>query len=160
MKLFTLVRIGQEGKVGGLYYSHRLGDFTNPFERDLFTAESKHLVDTSTIQCSPGAHLEWRETVANPKNYYSIVRGAGNIVVRKKPYVFLQYAGDGERPRRYQNIKDATDAYRATASELARYGQSIFASLHFANLRAEIAEYPDRGLSFNHDRETVTTERL
>lgn len=44
---------------------------------------------------------------------------------------------------KYPTKKAAVEAYRKTAEELARYGQKIEASLHYATCDEELAEYPD-----------------
>ncbi len=49
--------------------------------------------------------------------------------------------------KRYPSMRAAVEAYADTARELARYGQRCEASLHFANNRDELQEYPDRLLS-------------
>lgn len=41
------------------------------------------------------------------------------------------------------SIRYAVNEFRAVAEELDRYGQRIEASVHIANSRDEIAEYPD-----------------
>ena len=48
-----------------------------------------------------------------------------------------------EQAKRYRTKKAAIAAYAATARELARYGQSIEATLHYARNAEELAEYPD-----------------
>lgn len=63
-------------------------------------------------------------------------------------YYFLQYQTTyPEKPERHASLKDAKEAFLEVASDLARYGQSIEASVHIAATRYEIAEYPDYALS-------------
>lgn len=45
------------------------------------------------------------------------------------------------------SISYAVGEYRAIAQEMDNYGQRIFASVHIASKRSEIAEYPDFVLS-------------
>ena len=45
------------------------------------------------------------------------------------------------------SISYAVEEYRAIAQELGNYGQRIEASIHIANKRSEIAEYPDYVIS-------------
>lgn len=47
----------------------------------------------------------------------------------------------------YRSQTRATQAYEKVARELDRFGQRIEGSLHFANSRDEVVEYPDRILS-------------
>lgn len=57
---------------------------------------------------------------------------------------FLRIGDDSlDDAKPYPTKRGAVDAYRAVAEELARYGQSIEASLHIAPNRGEINEYPD-----------------
>lgn len=48
-----------------------------------------------------------------------------------------------EDAKRYPSKRAALAAFREVAEELARYGQRIEASLHYANNKEELAEYPD-----------------
>lgn len=52
-----------------------------------------------------------------------------------------------EQATAYRNKRAAVEAFAETARELARYDQRIEASLHYANNRDELAEYPDFVLS-------------
>ena len=47
----------------------------------------------------------------------------------------------------YQNKAAAIEAYTKTARDLARFGQCIEASLHYAKNTGELNEYPDFVLS-------------
>lgn len=47
----------------------------------------------------------------------------------------------------YPSKACAIDAFREIANELARYGQECTASLHIAESKEELAEYPDFVLS-------------
>ena len=44
---------------------------------------------------------------------------------------------------RYPTKKAALAAYAKTARELAKYGQTVEATLHYARNENELAEYPD-----------------
>jgi hypothetical protein len=48
-----------------------------------------------------------------------------------------------DQARQYPSKKAAVAAYAETARELARYGQPIEASLHYAEKRDTLHEYPD-----------------
>ena len=52
-----------------------------------------------------------------------------------------------DEAKRYSSKKGAIEAYRRIAIELARYGQRIDASLHYARNYDELHEYPDFVLS-------------
>lgn len=43
----------------------------------------------------------------------------------------------------YRTKKDAVNAYKWAAQELAEYGQELEATIHVADCRENIAEYPD-----------------
>lgn len=61
---------------------------------------------------------------------------------------FLCFAGDYlEDATKCRSIEYAKGEFLATAKELDRFGQRIEASIHIADTRAEIAEYPDYVLS-------------
>jgi hypothetical protein len=47
----------------------------------------------------------------------------------------------------YRTVTAAREAYAETARELGRYGQSIEASIHLADSRDALQEYPDYVLS-------------
>lgn len=63
-----------------------------------------------------------------------------------------------DEARRYPSKKTAIAAYAETARELARYGQPIDASLHYARSRDDVHEYPDYILSLS-SRGAVRCER-
>lgn len=63
-----------------------------------------------------------------------------------------------EEARRYPTKAAAIAAYAETARELARYGQPIEASLHYARTRDALHEYPDYILSLS-PRGAVRCER-
>jgi hypothetical protein len=52
-----------------------------------------------------------------------------------------------ERAIACHTISDAVSAFRRIARDLGRFEQRVEATLHFANSRGELAEYPDRVLS-------------
>ncbi len=61
---------------------------------------------------------------------------------------FLRIGSDElERAKKYRSLKRAIAAYREVASDLARFGQEITATVHFADSRDTLTEYPDRLLS-------------
>lgn len=49
--------------------------------------------------------------------------------------------------KRYASIKDAEDAYREVAEDLARFDQQIDATIHIANNRDELVEDADYHLA-------------
>lgn len=49
----------------------------------------------------------------------------------------------------YLNLRDARQAFKQTATELARYGQAIEATIHMADTPDHIVEYPDYTLKLN-----------
>lgn len=59
----------------------------------------------------------------------------------------------------YTTLRDARQAYATTAQELARYGQTLEASIHIADTPDHIVEYPDYVLSLN-GRGSVVMERV
>lgn len=62
--------------------------------------------------------------------------------------IYLRYQQDTlDEAKGYQSKGAAVDAFERTARELDRFGQAIEASLHFANGREELAEYPNFVLS-------------
>jgi hypothetical protein len=64
------------------------------------------------------------------------------------PRTYLRFQDDYlEDAKAYQSKSAAIEAYRETMEELGRFGQRIEASLHIANSKAELAEYPDFVLS-------------
>jgi hypothetical protein len=63
-----------------------------------------------------------------------------------------------DEARRYPSKKSAIAAYAETARELARYSQPIEASLHYAEKRDTLHEYPDYILSLS-PRGAVRCER-
>ncbi len=52
-----------------------------------------------------------------------------------------------DRAVEYPSQTAAIRAFRYTADELFKYGQRIEATLHFANSREELVEYPDYTLA-------------
>ena len=48
-----------------------------------------------------------------------------------------------EDASRYRTKRDALDAFREVAEELARFGQTVHGTVHIANKRSECAEEPD-----------------
>jgi hypothetical protein len=48
---------------------------------------------------------------------------------------------------RYATKKDALDTFRDLAEGLARFGQDVQGTIHVADRRSEIVEYPDWVLS-------------
>lgn len=73
---------------------------------------------------------------------------------------FLRMGSDYlDDAREFNTQADAVDHFRSTAKQLARYGQTIEASLHFAPSRELVAEYPDRTLSLG-PRGGVQVERV
>ena len=73
---------------------------------------------------------------------------------------YLRFSGDMPSDAKgYRSIKDARLAYLRTARELAKYGQSIEASLHFVDVfDGDYAEYPDRVLSLS-DRGSIVEQQ-
>lgn len=63
-----------------------------------------------------------------------------------------------EEAQQYASKKAAVEAFAETAHQLARFGQSIEASLHYANSMDELAEYPDFVLSITA-RGSIKCER-
>ena len=63
-----------------------------------------------------------------------------------------------DQARRYKSKAAAIAAYAETARELARYGQAIDASLHYARSRDALHEYPDVTLGLS-PRGAVRCER-
>lgn len=69
---------------------------------------------------------------------------------RQLGLVWLRVGDDpihSPRVRSYTTRWAAVEAYALTARELARWGQTLEASLHYAETREELAEYPDYTLS-------------
>lgn len=61
---------------------------------------------------------------------------------------FLRYQNDDlSDAKRFDTKAAAMAAFEATARDLARYGQPIEASLHYADTLDDIGEYPDAILS-------------
>jgi hypothetical protein len=61
---------------------------------------------------------------------------------------WLCFAGTaGPEFERYDSKRDAIEAFRTAAEDLARFGQTIEATLHYAPLKRMIQEYPDFVLS-------------
>lgn len=54
---------------------------------------------------------------------------------------------DSPLVRQHPSRRAAVAAFAAAARELARYGQTLEASLHYAATREELDEYPDYALS-------------
>jgi len=52
-----------------------------------------------------------------------------------------------EQAARHPSMSAALDAFREVAEELNGYGQKIEASVHIADRKRELAEYPDYLLS-------------
>lgn len=63
-----------------------------------------------------------------------------------------------DQAQRHSSKASAIEAFRDCALELDGYGQHIEASLHYAEKRSEIAEYPDFVLSLG-PRGGVKVER-
>lgn len=57
----------------------------------------------------------------------------------------------------FNTLRGAKARFRVVASELARYGQSCVATVHFARRRSELNEYPDYMLTLG-PRGGVQTE--
>ena len=134
-KFYAIKKVGAE-----VWYSRRLGTMVNFEERDIFAKQAKESIDLCGLEDEMGARLEWKELVSNPKNWVYKYHTAGVIETRSKPYVFLNDGGDYTC---FHTITEAVESYRTAAQELARYGQEHSATLHLANCRDEIAEYPD-----------------
>ena len=132
------------------YYSHRLGQFTDVYERDLFTAERLYAVDFAAITAPEGGAIRVRDMKPRPRNYYQIVVSKDGVDRRPgKPYAFLCYADDAcPSYERHATLTSAQESFRGTAEELDRVGQKCEATIHFALLREEIAEYPDFTLAY------------
>lgn len=61
---------------------------------------------------------------------------------------YICFAGDTlDDASKCRSIEYAKGEFMAVAQELDNYGQRIDASVHIANSRSEIAEYPDYVLS-------------
>ena len=61
---------------------------------------------------------------------------------------FLCFSTDTlDEAKKCQSIEFAKGEFMAVAEELARYGQTIEATVHIARRRSEVAEYPDYVLS-------------
>ena len=52
-----------------------------------------------------------------------------------------------EQAKAYSSKRAACVAFRREAEELAEYDQTLEASIHYANSKAELVEYPDFVLS-------------
>lgn len=100
------------------------------------------------------------------KAWHGVQRGDNQLLrcrrLKERPApmkVYLRMGSDTlEEAKRYANKRDAIAAYRGTMEELARFGQSIEASLHYASSRKELQEYPDFVLSPG-ERGSVKVER-
>lgn len=58
--------------------------------------------------------------------------------------IYLRYQQDAlEDAQGYRSKAAALDAFERTARELDRYGQAIEATLHIADSKDDLAEYPD-----------------
>ena len=69
---------------------------------------------------------------------------------------FLRIGNDYlEDAKCYRTKQDAVRAYREVATELYRYGQTLQASLHIAQNKDEVVEYPDYVLSLSHSGRVV-----
>ena len=55
--------------------------------------------------------------------------------------------GDLSEALRFDTLKDAAQCFKADAEELARYDQRHEATVHIAESRATLQEYPDYCLS-------------
>jgi hypothetical protein len=63
-------------------------------------------------------------------------------------HCYLRLGGDTlEQAKEHLTIGEAMESYRATMEELYDLGQGITASIHIADARAAVAEYPDYILS-------------
>ncbi len=61
---------------------------------------------------------------------------------------FLRMGNDYlEDAVKYNSVAACVEAYRVVAVELDRYGQNIEASIHIADTKEELNEYPDFVLS-------------
>jgi hypothetical protein len=79
--------------------------------------------------------------------------------MKEKKYWFLRMGNDYlEQAKRYRTQKDAVEAYKETARELAQYGQAIDATLHIAPSRDAVVEYPDYVLTLS-ERGAVIKEQ-
>jgi hypothetical protein len=79
--------------------------------------------------------------------------------MKEKKYWFLRMGNDYlEQAKRYRTQKDAIEAYKETARELAQYGQAISATLHIAPSRDAVVEYPDYVLALS-ERGAVIKEQ-
>lgn len=66
----------------------------------------------------------------------------------KRPLYWVREGADAlERAAPYYSKRDALAAFQDTATDLARYGQRHAASLHIAESRDTLSEYPDCVLS-------------
>jgi len=73
--------------------------------------------------------------------------------------IYLLFSTDTpDQAQRHNSKASAVEAFRDVAVELDQYGQAIEATLHYAEKRAEIAEYPDFVLSLG-PRGGVKVER-
>ena len=126
----------------GLYYSRRLGVLVKQArERDIFTGKALDEIDVQKLEEElQSAMLQRQALHDNPRNWVRKYLTADKYVERSKPYVYL-CEGDGYEC--YLTLAAAVEVYREAAQELARYGQEHSATLHLANCRDEIAEYPD-----------------
>ena len=76
-----------------------------------------------------------------------------------KYHWFLRIGNDTlEEAQRFTSKRDAVNAFKLVADELAFYGQAIEASLHIAPSLDVIAEYPDFVLSLNENGKVVTEQ--
>lgn len=149
-KIYGLAKITPTGGLNGWYRActpHDIsgGEFVHVFERDIFTQAARGMFRPL------GPSEQWRELVATPNNYGRLIDYKNREVIitpRKKPYVFLRIGDDYlSEATRYSNKTRAIEAFRQTALELARCGQAITATLHFAVYRDDLDEYPDFVLS-------------
>lgn len=151
-KIYALVKLDPAGGITGWYRActpedDKGGEWVHVFERDIFTQAAKD-------QFRPIESNEvWRELIANPNNYGRRIDYKNHDVIikpRKKPYAFLRMGSDYlADAKRYRSKTQAIAAYRETALELARYGQTIEATIHLATYRADLAEYPDFQLTLS-----------
>jgi hypothetical protein len=75
------------------------------------------------------------------------------------PYYFLRIGSDYlEEAAAYRRKSSAVAVFAEQARELARYDQRLEASIHIADSRDELAEYPDFVLSLG-PRGGVRVER-
>lgn len=151
-KLYTVYKQTEHGV---RYWSAARAEWTNVFERDLFTADE--LLRQNAVEF--GVNMEKvgvpKVREVNGKNlHYANAHLGGGKVRTRAPYVFLDVGGE---IRRHRNMSDAYQWFKDDSSYLRSVGQAHSAQAFLALYRDQVGDYPDRVFELTCDGKYTST---